>query len=157
RIARALEVALTARRPLTDLIGRAPFGADRYAAVKIGLTLDREALYRRIDERVARFFAAGLVDEVRGLLERGVPPEANAFKALGYREAMGHVRGTLPLAEAIAATCRATRRYAKRQWTWFRREEGVTWFTIDAAAAAPFAAPLDFAARALGTGGEGTC
>lgn len=157
RIARALEVALAARRPLTELIRAAPFGADRYPAVKIGLTMDRVALYRRIDERIARFFAAGLVDEVRDLLARGVPPEANAFKALGYREAMRHARGELSLAGAIEAAARATRRYAKRQWTWFRREEGVTWFPLDPAAAAPFAAPLDFAARALGTGGERTC
>jgi len=152
RIVRAIEVYRERREPLSSLIRRAPFAEDRYATVKIGLNMDRAALYRRIDERVVGFFAAGLVDEVRGLLEAGVPPAANAFKALGYREAARHLAGEIRLEEAVALTQRNTRRYAKRQWTWFRREPGVTWFDIDPRAADRWEAPLEFAARAIGRG-----
>lgn len=150
RVVRGLEVFFATRRSLSDHILQAPFGPDRYRAVRIGLSMDREALYRRIDARVRRFFAAGLVDEVARLLARGVPADANAFKALGYREAMACLRGTVGLDAAIAAAQRGTRRYAKRQWTWFRREEGVAWFDIDPERADRFDAPLAHIARALG-------
>jgi tRNA dimethylallyltransferase len=150
RLVRALEVFYAGRRPLSDLIRAAPFGPDRWPAVKIGLDMERHRLGRRIDERVGRFFAAGLVDEVRGLLSAGVPESANAFKALGYREALLHLRGALTLEQAMAATRQATRRYAKRQRTWFRKETGVTWFDIDPDRDDRFEAPLEFAARALG-------
>jgi tRNA dimethylallyltransferase len=149
RLVRALEVFFAGRRPLSELIGAAPFGPERWPAVKIGLDVPRERLGRLIDERVGRFFAAGLVDEVRGLLRAGVPESANAFKALGYRETLRHLRGGLTLEQAVAATRRATRRYAKRQQTWFRKEAGVTWFEIDPDREDRFAAPLEFAARAL--------
>jgi tRNA dimethylallyltransferase len=150
RIARALEVFLTARRRLPELIRESPFGADRLPAIRIGLEMDRAALYRRIDERVERFFAGGLLEEVRGLMAAGYPASANAFKALGYRESLRHLRGECSLQEAIAMTQRNTRRYAKRQWTWFRKEEGVTWFKVDPHQADWSAEPLAFAARSLG-------
>ena len=149
RVVRALEVHFLARRGLSDLIGEAPFGPDRYPAVKIGLSMDRAALYRRIDERVVGFFASGLLDEVRGLLEAGVPESSNAFKALGYREALMHLRGEIDRDRAIALTQQSTRRYAKRQWTWFRKEEGVEWFTLDPARADRFDAPLAHAGARL--------
>jgi len=152
RIVRALEVYSATRRGLSDLIRESPFGPDRYASVKIGLDMDRETLYGVIDARVGRFFADGLVDEVRRLREAGCPDTANAFKALGYRETLRHLRGELSLEEAIGLTRRNTRRYAKRQWTWFRKEEGVTWFATDPADPGRFEAPLAHAARALGRG-----
>jgi len=156
RLVRALEVYYAARRGLGDLIGEAPFGPDRYATVKIGLSMTREALYRIIDARVEGFFAAGLLDEVRGLLAAGCPGAANAFKALGYRESLRHLQGELSLAEAIELTKRNTRRYAKRQWTWFRREEGVAWFDLDPSDPDRLEKPLAHAARALGRG-HATC
>jgi tRNA dimethylallyltransferase len=116
--------------------------------VKIGVSMERPMLYRRIDERVVRFFDAGLIDEVRDLLARGVPPDANAFKALGYREALACLDGRLTRAEAVALTQRRTRRYAKRQWTWFRREAGVRWFTVGPGGV--WDEPLAYAAGALG-------
>lgn len=155
RIVRALEVRFAGGRPLGDMVREQPFGAERYDAIKIGLDMDRARLYRRIDERVGRFFAAGLVDEVRGLLAAGRPAAANAFKALGYREVVAHLRGERTLEDAVALTRRNTRRYAKRQLTWFRAEPGVTWFTIDADAASPFAAPLEHAGHELGLRGMG--
>ena len=150
RLVRALEVFFASRRGLSQWIGESPFGEDRYASVKIGLDMDRAALYRIIDARVVGFFAAGLVEEVRGLLRSGCPETANAFKAIGYHEALRHVRGEIGLEEAIALTQRSTRRYAKRQWTWFRKEEGVAWFTIDPDDPGRFGAPLAHAAGALG-------
>ena len=152
RIVRALEVYFKSRRGLSDRIRDAPFGPDRYRSVKIGLSMDREALCRLIDARVERFFQAGLVHEVRGLLAVGLAPESNALKALGYREVLSHLRGELSLEEAISTTQRNTRRYAKRQGTWFRREEGVTWFDVDPSRVDRFTGPLEFAARALGRG-----
>src|SRR2546426_12477669 len=82
----------------------------------------------------------------------GCPDTAHAFKALGYRETLRHLRGELSLEEAIALTRRNTRRYAKRQWTWFRKEEDVAWFAIDPSDPDRFSAPLGHAARALGRG-----
>jgi tRNA dimethylallyltransferase len=149
RIARALEVFFSARRTLSSLIGASPFGEDRYDAVKIGLVMRRDELHLRIDARVDGFFAAGLVEEVRGLLASGCPPSANAFKALGYREALSHLRGERSLEEAMALTRRNTRRYAKRQWTWFRKEPGVAWFEIDPRSPAPFDAALEHAGGEL--------
>ena len=155
RIVRALEVRFAGGRPLGEMLRERPFGADRYDAIKIGLDMDRARLYRRIDARVDRFFAAGLVDEVRGLLAAGRPAAANAFKALGYREVAAHLRGERTLEDTVALTRRNTRRYAKRQLTWFRAEPGVTWFSIDADAAGPFTAPLEHAGRELRTRGMG--
>lgn len=149
RVARALEVYFTRRRRLSDLIRESPFGPDRYPAVKVGLGMRREDLYRRIDERVGRIFEAGLVEELRGLLAAGCRESSNAFKALGYRETLRHLRGEIGLAEAIELTRRNTRRYAKRQWTWFRKEEGVTWFVINPDGEDRFVEPLDHAARGL--------
>ena len=152
RLVRALEVYFASRRGLSELIRASPFGADRYASVKIGLSMERAALYRIIDARVERFFAAGLLEEVQGLLRGGCPETANAFKAIGYHEALRHLRGEMDLREAIALTQRSTRRYAKRQWTWFRKEEGVTWFTVDPSGPERFSEPLAHAAMALGRG-----
>jgi tRNA dimethylallyltransferase len=149
RLVRALEVRFAAGRPLSALIEAQPFGPDRYSAVKVGLTMDRRRLYERIDERAAGFFAKGLLDEARGLASRGVPRSANAYKAIGYREALRHLDGELTLDEARAETRQRTRRYAKRQWTWFRKEPGVAWFEIDPDAVAPFEAPLEHAEAEL--------
>ena len=150
RLVRALEVRFAARRPLSQVIASEPFGPDRYPAVKIGLTMDRRRLYERIDARADSFFERGLLEEVRDLLARGVPRSANAFKAIGYREALAHLDGRATLDEARAETRRRTRNYAKRQWTWFHKEPGVTWFEIDPDAKQPFTEPLEHAAAAFG-------
>jgi tRNA dimethylallyltransferase len=149
RIVRALEVFFATRRGLSEWIRETPFGPDRYDAIKIGLNMERRALYRRIDARVDGFFANGLIEEVRGLLSGGCPPAANAFKALGYRESMAHLNGDLARDEAIALTRRNTRRYAKRQLTWFRREPEVAWFELSPDRADPFRAALEHAGRQL--------
>ena len=135
RVIRALEIRLLTGRTYAAHLQAEQAdlwsGPDRHAAIKIGLEIDRTLLAERIAVRVRGFFAAGLVDEVRRLLASGVPPEANAFKAIGYREAIAVVQGTLNPADAVEATIRATRRYARRQMAWFRREPAVRW--LDAA------------------------
>jgi tRNA dimethylallyltransferase len=87
----------------------------------------REELYARINRRTSQHFACGLVDEVRALLARGVPAQSSALGAHGYRRVVEHLRGERTLESAIEQTRVDVRHYAKRQWTWFKREEGVEW------------------------------
>ncbi len=131
RIVRALEVYEATGRPISEHFrATASPVADR-TVVRLGLRLDRAVLVRRIEERVERMFARGLVDEVRGLLARGVPDDAPPFRALGYRHVLAHLRAGLALEEAVALTKTDTRQYAKRQMTWFRKMDGVAWFSPD--------------------------
>lgn len=126
RVIRALEVRYLTGVPISSLRpGRSPLQGFR--VVKFGLSPPRQELYARINARVERMFRSGLVEEVRRLLAAGYPPEAKGFEALGYRHAIRVVQGTLGVQEAIVLTQRDTRRYAKRQMTWFRREPDVHW------------------------------
>jgi tRNA dimethylallyltransferase len=131
RVLRALEVALVSGRPLSAWIAEQPFGAQKIAAIRVGLTLPRAILYDRIAGRVARMVESGWVEEVRELLGRGLEPGLPAFQAIGYRQLVHHVQDDWPLARAIEETLRATRRFAKRQETWFRKEPDVTWFSAE--------------------------
>ena len=131
RIIRALEVHMTTGRPISDHFRDTRPPVEGRDLVRLGLELDRATLRRRIDERVERMFARGLVDEVRGLLERGVPEACPAFRALGYRHILKHLRGEIGRDEAVILTQIETRQYAKRQMTWFRKMAGVTWFSPD--------------------------
>lgn len=127
RILRALEMSILAGRPASEVRRHAPH-LPALPALYLGLTAPRGELYARIEARVDAFFAAGLVDEVAGLLEAGVPPEAPGMRAIGYRQVVGYLAGRYPLAEAVRLTKRDTRRYAKRQETWWRRDDRVRWF-----------------------------
>jgi tRNA dimethylallyltransferase len=129
RIIRALEVFRLTGRPLSEhfLGTKSPTG--QYHVLKIGLQLERDALYRNIDERVERMFERGLLDEVRGLVGRGVREDAPPFRALGYRHVLACLRDEISLEEAKALTKLDTRHYAKRQSTWFRKMAGVVWFS----------------------------
>jgi tRNA dimethylallyltransferase len=126
RVTRALEILRASGRPLSEWLRRAPT-RPRYRFVRFGLTLPRSLLYDRLASRVATMVERGWVEEVAGLLEAGVPPSAPAFQAIGYRQLVAHVRGECGLAAAMTEIVASTRRYAKRQETWFRREEGVRW------------------------------
>ncbi len=127
KLIRAVEVCLLARRPQSELY-TAPRDALRgFAALKIGLDPPRAQLFSALDERSSRMFEDGIVDEVRRLLARGIGEEAKPFESLGYRQALAVVRGRCTIAEAIASTQVETRHYAKRQLTWFRREQNVHW------------------------------
>ncbi|MEN6561380.1 MAG: tRNA (adenosine(37)-N6)-dimethylallyltransferase MiaA [Acidobacteriota bacterium] len=131
RIIRALEVLMTTGRPLSEHFRETRSPVAGRKLVRIGLTLDRETLCRRIEDRVDRMFARGLVEEVRGLLARGVPASAPPFRALGYRHVVRHLAGEIGRGEAAALTKIETRQYAKRQMTWFRKMADVDWFSPD--------------------------
>lgn len=124
---RALEICLEARRPASEVFraGRRPL--EGFRTLKIGLRPPREALVQRIRERTRRMFAQGLVEEVRSLLARGVPADAKALEAIGYKEALACLQGRLGWDEAVERAEIATRQYARRQMTWFRREPDVVW------------------------------
>jgi tRNA dimethylallyltransferase len=124
---RALEVRLIEGRPLSALFerGRAPLTGFR--PIKLGLDPPRELLYARLNARAGAIFERGLVDEVRRLLESGISPGAKPFESLGYKQALQVVEGNLTLEQALESTQLETRRYAKRQITWFRKEHGVHW------------------------------
>lgn len=127
RVIRALEAAEKEARPLADFASVEKRTAD-YEALLLGLTWDREELYRRIDDRVDQLFAAGLEKEVRGLMERGFSSDDIAMKGIGYKELLDHFAGEYDRAEAVRLIKRNTRHYAKRQFTWFRRYEDMTWY-----------------------------
>ncbi len=91
------------------------------------MDLPRDTLYARIDQRVDAMLARGLVDEVKGLLNRGVKPEAQAMQGLGYKELVPVIMGETPLEEAVDTLKRRTRNYAKRQLTWFNRDQRIHW------------------------------
>ncbi|MDI6711809.1 MAG: tRNA (adenosine(37)-N6)-dimethylallyltransferase MiaA [Anaerosomatales bacterium] len=101
-----------------------------YPSVFVGLTMRRDALYARIDERVDRMMAAGLLDEVRKLLGRGYREALTARQAIGYKELVPVLETGAPLDEAVAAIKQASRRYAKRQMTWFRADPRIAWIDV---------------------------
>jgi tRNA dimethylallyltransferase len=127
KLVRAVEVLLATHRPLSAWFADRRDALEGFRVLKLGLDPPRTALYQRLDERCARMFDAGLVEEVRGILALGYPKRSKALEAHGYRQAVQVIAGDLTLAEAIYHACRNTRRYAKRQWTWFRRDPEVRW------------------------------
>ena len=127
RIARALEVHAATGRPLSAFQAARPFRPDAPHVLSVGFAWERAALYRRLDARVERMLARGLVAEVAGLLARGLSPDLKPLRSIGYLETVAHVQGRLPLA-ALASTIQLrTRHYAKRQITWFKRHPDVFW------------------------------
>jgi tRNA dimethylallyltransferase len=125
KIIRAIEMRLLSGKPVGEIHrrGRAPL--EGYAIVKIGLVPSREALYRRIHARIEAMIQAGWIAEVAQLT--GLPPDAKPFQFIGYAEWRAHLAGTLTKNEAVQKIQQATRRFAKRQLTWFRREPNVHW------------------------------
>jgi tRNA dimethylallyltransferase len=129
---RALEIRLIEGAPLASIFERETAPLLDFRPVKIGLDPPRDLLYARLNERAARMFhpqaaQRGLQDEVRGLLAAGVPPEAKPFESLGYKQVLRIFAGRLSEEQALELTRQETRRYAKRQMTWFRKEPGVHW------------------------------
>lgn len=152
RILRALEVAVVSGEPLSAWISRQPFGTQRIAALRVGLTLPRAILYDQIEGRVARMVRRGWVEEVAGLLSSGLSPSLPAFQAIGYRQLVQYLEGTWSLDRAIAETIRATRRFAKRQETWFRKESDISWFSAQDPNRLLFTRVLDYAKHRAGLG-----
>jgi tRNA dimethylallyltransferase len=129
RITRALEIYEATGRPISDFHARHRFAESPFRAFKIGLQLDRTQLYERINRRVEAMLAEGLLAEAAKLLEMGFDPGLKPLQSLGYRHMIAHLNGTLSMAEAVRTLQRDTRRYAKRQMTWFAADPTICWTT----------------------------
>ena len=128
KLIRAIEVCILTRKPISEVhrAGRTPLQGWR--TLKIGLMPSREMLYERIDVRTKAMIESGWLDEVRGLLAAGIAENAKIFDFIGYREMLGVLRGELTMEKARTAIQLATRHYAKRQMTWFRKDKTIRWF-----------------------------
>lgn len=131
RVIRALEIFLETGKTMTQHNLETMQQPDKYRPLWIGLDyVNRSALYARIDARVEEMFAQGLVQEVRTLLQSGVPADCTAMQAIGYKELTAFLRGEGSLEQAKAQIQQGSRRYAKRQRTWFRRNEKIHWISL---------------------------
>ena len=150
RVGRALEWWLASGTRWSERLesqGTWTAKTERFRCLKLGLDADPAWLNPRLEQRVERFFAAGLVDEVRALLASGVSPECSAFQAIGYREVAHALGDGSSMTDVIERVKVHTRRYAKRQRTWFRKEPGVVWLDASVPASSLLAAGLDAWAR----------
>ncbi|MEK7280136.1 MAG: tRNA (adenosine(37)-N6)-dimethylallyltransferase MiaA, partial [Nitrospirota bacterium] len=138
KIIRALEVFYKTGRPLAQFHRLNPFSGDMYEPVMVGLRRGREDLYRRIGQRVERMIEEGLIDEVRALLDKGYGEDLGAMKGLGYKQIIDYLAGRCTIDKAIGLIKRDTRRYAKRQFTWFNRDRSIRWIDIDEGEAESF-------------------
>jgi tRNA dimethylallyltransferase len=135
RVVRALEVCLKTGRPFSEQRGQNP---PPYEVLQVGLTMERAALYARVDARIERMIESGLVQEVRGLVESGCDWSLPALSSLGYIQLRGFVEGTASLEECVAAIKKATRRFIRQQYNWFRLNDSrIHWFDVGQMAAGP--------------------
>ena len=132
RIIRAMEVFLITGLPLSYHNAQSKLKGPKYDADWIGLSFrDRTRLYARVDARVDDMMARGLEAEVRRLLDRGVDPKTTALQAIGYKELAAALQGKCSVEDAVEQIKQSSRRYAKRQLTWFRRNEAIRWLYVD--------------------------
>lgn len=131
RIIRALEVYAVTGTPLSEYHRRHRFGDTPFEVLKIGIDIDRDVLYRRIDRRVDAMAAAGLPDEVRSLLDRGYDLRCQSMQSIGYRHMIDYLEKRVSWEDALVTMKRDTRRYAKRQMTWFGRDDQIHWIPAE--------------------------
>ncbi|NLK86864.1 MAG: tRNA (adenosine(37)-N6)-dimethylallyltransferase MiaA [Clostridiaceae bacterium] len=131
RVIRAIEVHTHTNKPISEHEKMSRLEPAPYRYIVFGLNWDRERLYRRIEARVDKMMADGLVDEVRHLAEMGYDKGTTAMQAIGYKEVLRYLRGESTLEETVEILKRDTRRYAKRQLTWFRRIREINWIDMD--------------------------
>lgn len=127
KLIRALELIMLERQPLSQVYERPRLAASEFHVIQIGLNPPRPVLYARLDARSKAMWESGLLEETRELLEKGVPRTSKPFGAIGYKQALAVLEDRLAPLDALAEMQRDTRRYAKRQWTWFRRDPRVRW------------------------------
>jgi len=127
KVIRAIEMRILAGKPVGEIYRAGRNSLEGYHVQKIGLSPPRAALYARIDARTVAMLSDGWLDEVRKLLSGGVPPDAKPFQFIGYPELLAHLAGRLTMEAAIKKIQLATRQFAKRQLTWFRKEPSVHW------------------------------
>ena len=130
RLVRALEIIEVTGRRVTDLWKAHREGLTQPPALLLGIRRERTGLYRRINDRVDRMLASGLLTEVKTLLEAGYAPNIKPFRSHNYRHIVAFLLGQEGLEEATRRTKQETRHYAKRQMTWFRRETDIVWFDL---------------------------
>ncbi|WP_202077293.1 tRNA (adenosine(37)-N6)-dimethylallyltransferase MiaA [Caldalkalibacillus salinus] len=131
RVIRALEIIETTGQSMAEYQGEWEKSSP-YELAMVGLTMERQKLYERINHRVDLMIQDGLIEEVQRLLDEGVPVDCQSFSGIGYKEILGYLTGELEREEAIALLKRNTRRFAKRQHTWFRRMKDIQWFDVTA-------------------------
>ena len=132
RVIRALEYYHQTNEPISQHNEREKAKESPYNTAFFCLTMNRDTLYQRIDQRVDLMIQAGLVDEVKGLLDQGYSSELVSMQGLGYKELVQYLEGRISLEEAIYILKRDTRHFAKRQLTWFRRQEDPYWIDVEA-------------------------
>ena len=125
---RAVEICLSERRPAAEVFAAGRDALRGFRVLKIGLFPNREQLYERLEKRLDHMFASGLVEETASILARGIPEKTKPFESIGYKQALQVLKGELSLRDALFYARRDTRRYAKRQMTWFRQEPGIELF-----------------------------
>ena len=130
RVIRALEIYETSGVKKSEMIEKQEHKMI-YDACLIGLTEDRTVLYDRINKRVDVMYETGLVEEVKALFDEGIPAESQSIRAIGYKELYDYFKGFISLEESKELIKRNSRRYAKRQYTWFNNQMDVTWFKVD--------------------------
>jgi tRNA dimethylallyltransferase len=132
RVSRALELYLRTGVPMSVQIAQAQASAPPYRVLSVGLIRERSHLHERINRRVLQMIEQGLIEEAQRLFSHGYLAEGTvAGQALGYKEIRDYIEGKSTLDEAIARLQQATRQYAKRQMTWFRRDQSIHWFDLD--------------------------
>jgi tRNA dimethylallyltransferase len=129
RIIRALEVFIRSGKKISDYQQKHQFKDSRYQSLKIGLYLDREELYDRINKRVDLMISRGLLNEVASLLEKGYSLNLKSMQSIGYKHMGMYIKNEVDFEEAVRLLKRDTRRYAKRQMTWFRKDPDIVWLT----------------------------
>jgi len=130
RAERALEVFYLTGEKMSHLQSLHEFGGKEFEYVKIGIRVEREELRKRIDLRVDRMMEEGLVGEVRGLRRMGYGHELKPMQSIGYKEINRYIDGEIGLEEAVGLIKRDTKRFAKRQMTWLRRDKEIVWFEL---------------------------
>ena len=131
KVIRALEVYQLSGRRMSEFQREHGFAERPFAALMIGLNRDRDMLYRRIEGRIDWQLAHGLIEETKRLLAQGYQRDSAAMKGLGYRQVAEHLAGEYDAAEMVRRFKRDTRRFSKRQMTWFRKEPGIQWLMIE--------------------------
>jgi tRNA dimethylallyltransferase len=131
RIIRALEIYMSTGLPVSELRKSHSFKDNEFSCLKIGIDMDRKKLYTRIEQRVDKMVAAGLEDEVRGLIKMGCTKDMKPLSAIGYKQMMMYLAGEISHDEAVRLIKRDTKRYAKRQLTWFKKEKDIVWFDAE--------------------------
>lgn len=131
RLIRALEVYAQSNKPISNFQKEHGFKEDPYEVLQIGLDCERRELYRRIEFRVERMMEYGWVDEVRSLLDAGYHPDLKTMQSLGYKHIVSYLLGKIEIRDAVLLIKRDTRRYAKRQITWFKADPGIAWFPAE--------------------------